>query len=362
MKKVVISGYYGFDNIGDDAMVETFSKYFKEKDTSLIVMSKNPEKTSKQFGVHAIDRFNILQIISTIKKSDVLISGGGTLLQDVTKLISIWYYLAIIFIGILLKKPVYVLFQGIGPINNRFNIWLTKKILSKVNCIALRDKKAYDEMKKLGIDTTKAFITTDLVFALDVLSKQESKSLIKKYIPDYNESKQYIGVSLRPWKNVYNEEIFSKVLDRIKKELNVEIVFFPFHKKQDYLFLKDIQGIMWENSYMIYDDLKPSEIAGMMSLMSANIGVRLHSLVFATITKVPVIGITYDPKIDGFLQELGLKPICEYSKIEEDKIINQVQEILENNYDKTYLQKVEDKKNMVIKVLDKIIGELNGKD
>ena len=28
MKKVVVSGYYGFNNIGDDAMIETFSKYF----------------------------------------------------------------------------------------------------------------------------------------------------------------------------------------------------------------------------------------------------------------------------------------------------------------------------------------------
>lgn len=360
MKKVVISGYYGFDNIGDDAMVETFSGYFKEKDVDLIVMSKNPEKTSKQYGVKSIDRFNIIQILSTIKSTDILISGGGTLLQDVTKLISIWYYLAIILIALLFKKPVYILFQGIGPINNKFNIWLSKKILSKVKYIALRDKKAYDEMQRLGFNMEKVEVATDLVFDLNVLNKEESKQLIKKYIPDYNEEKNYLGAALRPWKDVYNEEIFGKILDRIKKEYNAEIVFLPFHKKQDYMFSKDIQGVMWEKSHIIYDDLKPSQLAGIMSLMNANIGVRLHSLVFAAITKVPVIGITYDPKIDGFLQEINMKPICQYSNIDEEKIIQEIDRIFNNNGQDLVFTELEEKKNIVKNVLDKVLGEING--
>lgn len=361
MKKVAISGYYGFDNIGDDAMVETFSKYFKEKGIDLIVMSQNTDKTSKQYGVKAVDRFNIFQIVSAIRESDILISGGGTLLQDVTRLISIWYYLVVIAIAILFKKPVYVLFQGIGPINNKFNVWFAKKILSKVKYIALRDKKAYEEMKKLGFDMTNVEVATDLVFDLEVLEREKSKNLIKKYIPDYSEQKRYLGVAVRPWNNIYNEEKFGKLLDTIKKEYHAEIVFFPFHKKQDYLLSKDIQGVMWENSHIIYDDLKPSEVAGLMSLMNANIGVRLHSLVFAAITKVPVIGITYDPKVDGFLQDINMKPVCEYNNLDEEKIIKQIDKVFKGQGQDLIFNDLQCKKNIVRSILDKVIGDINGK-
>lgn len=360
MKKVAISGYYGFDNIGDDAMVETFSKFFKEKGIDLIVMSQNPDVTEKKYGVKAVDRFNMFQVIKTIKNCDMLISGGGTLLQDVTRIISIWYYLGIILLGILFKKPVYILFQGFGPINNKFNIWLTKKILSKVKYIVLRDKKAYEEMKKLGFNMKNVEIATDLVFDLDIINKEESKKIIKKYIPDYNEDKRYLGVSLRPWNEIYNQEKFGKMLDRIKKEYNAQIVFLPFHKKQDYLFSKDIQGVMWENSTVIYDDLKPSEFAGIMSLMNANVGVRLHSLVFAAITKVPVIGITYDPKVDGFLQDIGMEPVCDYENINENNIMKQVEKVFNGDTKDLIFTNLEEKKKIVRRVLDKVIGEING--
>lgn len=360
MKKVAISGYYGFDNIGDDAMVETFSKFFKEKGVDLIVMSQNPDATERKYGVKAVDRFNIFQVIKTIKNCDMLISGGGTLLQDVTRIISIWYYLGIILLGILFKKPVYILFQGFGPINNRFNIWLTKKVVSKVKHVVLRDKKAYEEMKKLGFDMKNVEIATDLVFDLDIIDKEQSKKILKKYIPEYNEEKRYLGVSLRPWNEIYNQEKFGKILDRVKKEYNAQIVFFPFHKKQDYLFSKDIQGVMWENSYIIYDDLKPSEFAGLMSLMNANIGVRLHSLVFAAITKVPVIGITYDPKVDGFLQDIGMKPVCDYENIDEEKIMKQVDKVFKGEAQDLIFRNLEEKKKIVRKILDKVIGEING--
>ena len=363
MKQIVISGYYGFDNIGDDAMIETFSKYFKGKGIDSIIMSKNPLNTSKKYDISAINRSNIFNIFSAISKSDALISGGGTLLQDVTKVISIWYYLVIIWIAIILKKPVYILFQGIGPINNKFNIWLTKKTLEKVKVIYLRDKKAYDEMQRLGFDTSNVKISSDLVYALQYSDKTESETLLKQQIKNYSSDKKYIGVSLRPWNNISNEEKFAEILDRISSECNSEIVFFPFHKLQDINYSKIIQSKMKNKSYIIQGDYLPSQVAGMMSIMKLNIGVRLHSLIFATITRVPTIGISYDPKVDGFLKEIGMESVCDYNNINEEKIINRTKEILNSNlYNYSIFDKINDNKKDVIKILDSVIGEIYGKN
>lgn len=358
MKKVVISGYYGFDNIGDDAMVETFSELLKQKDAEVTILSKNPEKTKKQFNINAINRSNPIKIISVIKNSNILISGGGTLLQDITTVFSIWYYLFIILVGIILRKETYVLFQGIGPINNKFNIWLTKKILSKVNYIILRDNKAFEEMKKLDMDTSKAIVATDLIFGLKIPEEDENIQLIKKYIQSYSSEKKYIGVSLRPWKNIRNEVNFARVLDKIAEKYNAEIVFIPFHKSKDYAFsIKVIEKMNCKN-HLIYGDFLPSQIAGLMSLMDLNIGVRLHSLIFSTLASVPSIGISYDPKIDGFLQDLGMKAVSDYEKIDEENILNEVDKIFNDNYDEKIFEDTEYKKQLI----EKIIGDiLDGK-
>lgn len=355
MKKVVISGYYGFDNVGDDAMIETFASILKDRELDVTVLSKNPEKTKNQFNINAIDRNNPFKIISEIKKSDILISGGGTLLQDITTVASIWYYLFIILLGIILKKETYILFQGMGPINNSFNIWLTRKILSKVNYIVLRDSKSLEEMKRLEFDISKTIVANDLIFGLKIPEEKNNIELIKKYIKNYSSDKRYIGVSLRPWKNIRNEVNFARVLDKIAKEYDAEIVFIPFHKSQDYAFTVKVIEKMETKNHLIYGDFLPSEVAGIMSLMNLNIGVRLHSLVFSTIARVPTIGISYDPKIDGFLQDIGLKAVSDYSKLNEQAILKEVKNIFEDEYDKKVFENTENKKNVINDIMGEII-------
>ena len=69
--------------------------------------------------------------INTIKNSDVLISGGGSLLQDSTSLKSLFYYLFVIFLAEHYKKKVIIFAQGIGPIKNPAGRFFTKKLLKK---------------------------------------------------------------------------------------------------------------------------------------------------------------------------------------------------------------------------------------
>ena len=96
-RKFIISGYYGFSNAGDEAMLSAMIHSIKEADpaASITVISGHPEATARTFGTPAIHRFSPFALLRGILRSDIVISGGGSLLQDVTSRRSIYYYLSI---------------------------------------------------------------------------------------------------------------------------------------------------------------------------------------------------------------------------------------------------------------------------
>lgn len=98
------------------------TSFFKKEypEAGITVISGNPKNTTDSFNVKSIFRFKMVSIFKELMKSQLLISGGGSLLQDVTSSKSILYYLSIILIGILCKCKVFLYAQGIGPVKNRF--------------------------------------------------------------------------------------------------------------------------------------------------------------------------------------------------------------------------------------------------
>ncbi|MBQ1603097.1 MAG: polysaccharide pyruvyl transferase family protein, partial [Oscillospiraceae bacterium] len=110
MVNILISGYYGFDNIGDESILRTVINSLRARvpDCHLTVLSHNPAATREKYGVDAVDRMSLREIVREIRRCDLLISGGGSLLQDVTSSKSIHYYLTIIRLAKLYGKKVFI--------------------------------------------------------------------------------------------------------------------------------------------------------------------------------------------------------------------------------------------------------------
>ncbi len=149
--KIVISGYYGFDNIGDEAVLYTIISTLKSEipDVSITVLSNNPEKTAELYEVKSINRWDIKSIARVIKNSDMLISGGGSLLQDITSSKTIPYYLAIVKIAQLYRKKVVFYSQGIGPVDKKLGRSLIKRVANKVDAIFVRDIASKDLLQEI---------------------------------------------------------------------------------------------------------------------------------------------------------------------------------------------------------------------
>ena len=124
--KVLISGYYGFYNIGDEAILKSIIEALRNEDPNIdiVVLSNDVEYTKNTYKVNAINRWKLNDIYKELLKCDGFISGGGSLFQDVTSSRSILYYTSIIWLAKFAKKPIFIYAQGIGPID--------KKIIEKL--------------------------------------------------------------------------------------------------------------------------------------------------------------------------------------------------------------------------------------
>ena len=90
MHKIVISGYYGFNNIGDESILTAVVNSLREKldDIEITVLSASPESTAAKYGVKSVNRRSFTSVMRAVRKCDLLISGGGSLLRGLDRVIA----------------------------------------------------------------------------------------------------------------------------------------------------------------------------------------------------------------------------------------------------------------------------------
>lgn len=326
-KHVIMSGYFGFSNSGDDAILKSILESFKALDPSLNikVLSKDPSLTEKEYGVPAVDRFKLFDVIKSIKESDMLISGGGSLLQDKTSSRSIWYYLLIMKLAKHYKKKVFVYSNGVGPINKKFNRNFTRRVLNKVDYITLRDIDSYNFIKSIGVNNQNIKVLSDPVFNL----KEASDESIRE---KFDINKDTVLVSVRSW---MNDE---KLIDELSKFLNhliddgKSIVFMPMQMPRDTTISEKIAANL--KSSKIIDEKYPVEI--LMNLMKNAdfiVAMRLHAMIYAIHQNLPFIGLSYDPKTETLLKDFDESINIDVDGINYDDLIKAYEYISNNRID-----------------------------
>lgn len=297
--RVVISGYYGFDNVGDEAILYSIIQALREKDLTIeiTVLSNQPTKTADTYQVDAVNRWDIKQVIHALRNADGLISGGGSLLQDKTGFKSVPYYTGIMKIAQFLKKPVFVYAQGMGPINKSINRLITKNVLKNTH-ITVRDKDSKELLREIGLKNSIELVP-DPVLGIN-LSSHESDWWDKQGF-----EKPVVTVSVRDWPSTieFKKEI-AQALDTIAKEGST-IVFIPMHGEHDDATSKEVAELMTEKSYIAPFDASIEEKVVIIGKSNLLVGMRLHALIFSSVMETPFIALSYDPKIDAFVEISG---------------------------------------------------------
>ncbi|MCX7921002.1 MAG: polysaccharide pyruvyl transferase CsaB [Clostridia bacterium] len=326
MCRVVISGYYGYDNAGDEAILQSMVSELRREysDINIVVLSAQPSETAQRYNVTAINRKNLLDIYSALKNCDMLISGGGSLFQDATSVLSPWYYSGVIMIALMLRKPIYAYAQGIGPVNNALNRRLLKYVMNRVYKISVRDRRSQHELKNLGIKK-EVSCTVDPAFLIESESEEKSLSILQNENKGQNLSRPRIGFSIRAWKGgVDVASIFAKVADRVYHELGADVVLFPLYYKDDIVVAQEIADKMESKAIIIRGNYSPEELIGLYGLMDINVCIRFHGLVFSAMKGIPMVAISYDPKIDSFMDYIGINNVIKYNELSSEAVYNAI--------------------------------------
>lgn len=325
VKKIVLSGYYGFDNIGDEAVLYGIISAIKQQieDVEITVLSNDPAKTQAIYGVHAMNRWDMKRIAQKIKESDLLISGGGSLLQDVTSNKTIPYYLAIIKMAKFYKKPVVFYSQGVGPIHKKWNRWLVKNTVNKVDAIFVRDSGSKELLETIGVKKP-IQIAADPVLGLELDKKTEEK--IRKCL----KGEKRVGVYIRPWDNQ------DRWLEPIKKALQYLILqgympyLIPMYYQQDNMLTRTLYDQLNHQAVLIDRPLTIQEVLAYTSECEFIIGMRLHSLIMAATTNTPMIALSYDPKVFDFMNDMGISYCVSTQEITRDNFMEKIKALVED--------------------------------
>ena len=328
----VISGYYGYGNAGDEALLTAMIRQLRteKSDVRLCVLSKNPARTEAEHGVHAVNRYSLRTIKKAIKGAKLFISGGGSLLQDVTSSKSLWYYLHLIQMAKKLGTPVCLYANGIGPISNEKNRRRTAGVLSGVDMITLREPESKNELGALQIDAKAISITADPALTLAAAPSQEIDKALREL--GIEEGTRLLGISVRPWIELAPDFLakLAEAVCKICQKYELVPLLIPMKYPEDLEFSNKLAGLLSLRSIVVKEPYSAEVTMGLIGKAEAMLAMRLHSLIYASSVCVPTVGLSYDPKVDAFMHYVDMGKAVPVVGFEADELVKLLENAIED--------------------------------
>lgn len=341
--EIVICGAYGKGNSGDDAILKAIVQEMRaiDPDRRITVMSRRPLETKLVYRTDAVYTFRFGQILKRLHKSALYINGGGSLMQDVTSTRSLRYYLLTLDQAKRMGCKVIMYGCGIGPINKPSNRKCAAKTINRsVDIITLRDDLSRGELNSMGI------VKPDIRLSADptIILKPASDLLVDTAFEECNVplDKNYIGFGIRKWKSLdeVSDEIV-KAAEYAYKKYGLIPLFVPIEYPSDLEPAQQIGSKLKCPYYMITKRQSIETTIGILARMKTVIGIRLHSLMFSAAAGVPVIGMSYDIKVDGFLKYIGSRTCIPLSDVTAEKLLPLIDECVTGKLDEEVRQTAE---------------------
>ena len=335
MKHIVVSGYYGCGNTGDEAVLGGMLASFRAlgADVDFTVLSRDPAGTTSVHGVAAVSRNSLGEVARSIKSADLLISGGGSLLQDVTSARSAAYYLGVMFVGLAFGKPVMAYAQGVGPLLRPTTTYFSRLLLDRARLITVRDEDSAELLRRIGVARPPVHVTADPSFDMDPASEEAALSaLCRAGAPD---DRPLLGVAVRNWKA--GDEWPSVLAEGIRKaseRLAATPLFLPMHYPEDVTFAAAIASEVGAQAVVLQSPLLPGLAKAIVGRVDVMLAMRLHALMFAAAVGAPAVALSYDPKVTSFAGNLpGGLPVLSTSGAGPSDIADAVEQAWERRAD-----------------------------
>ncbi len=302
MSRAVLSGYYGFNNLGDDAVLVATAAALRARrpGVEITVLSRDPQATARTYGVESVPRSHLGALVRVLRGCDLFLSGGGSLLQDVTSWRSPWYYLGVLALAQRLARHTAVYAQGIGPLRGRPVRSAARALLNRVDLITLRDRDSLAVLDALGVDRPPVVLAGDPAL---LLSPERSPRVVAEQSQWGEEV--HAGLALRSWRSDSWCDAVVAAARTIAERHRVRWVCLPMHHPWDLELADRVAAQIGQGARVVREVVSPQEMQALIGGLGFVVGMRLHALIFAATQGVPCVALAYDPKVSGFARDLG---------------------------------------------------------
>ena len=333
---VVICGAYGMGNAGDDAILEAIVGEMREIDPFMPItaLSRKPMETRAKYAVNSVHMFNIPAFHRAMKGTKLYLSGGGSLIQNVTSRRSLWYYLYTISAAKRLGNSVMMYGCGIGPIvDSRDNKLIRRVINNDVDVITLREGYSLSELEHLGVTGPTMIVSSDPALSLPASSYERVSEELSKYGLD--PEGKYVCFSVRNWAGFAQKaSAFAEAADYASERLGLTPVFILINRQEDGEATEAVRNLMRTKTAVISECMDSALTIGVLSRMSVVVSMRLHGLIFAASQGVPLVGVSYDPKVTAFLDSVGNENCLQFESLSAKELKNMIDKAVQQVDDK----------------------------
>ena len=317
----VICGAYGKGNAGDDAILVCMIRQLRQQDPDLpiTVMTRKPRQTAMLTGVSTVHIFNTLAAGRVMKKSQLYISGGGSLIQNVTSNRSLSYYLYSIRQAKKAGCQVMMYGCGIGPVNGeKYQAQAARVLEEHVDLIALRDPESLETLRSFGVHTPRVQLTADPALLMEGDDAAAGRYLARNGL---NPQGNYSLFVLRPWDGTQEKlAAICAAADYGWEKYGLAPLFYTLEPSRDAEITRTAAGMVKAPCHVLPPVEEGAALCGLMGRMGLVVSMRLHALVFACAQQTRVAAISYDPKVSGFMSYLGSDCCVELDRLTEQEL------------------------------------------
>jgi polysaccharide pyruvyl transferase CsaB len=296
-----LAGYLGEGNLGDDAAMLGIVHGLREYSYDFLCLSGNPEETYRLYGIQAFPRRNDKYVDQAIEQCTALVFPGGSIMQDVSSVGSVFYYQKLISKAKKAGKKVVMVGQGVGPLTTFLGKRAAMAGFSALDGITVRDPGSVQTLKDMGYSRPVRMAADSAFLLPPPPASDESIGFNVGSMKTVGVAPKNVKGKGRDISGLFGE--FCKLLyqsgslpalltlDRVEDSPLIEEI----NKKQG----GKVPDLRKLNT--------PMQVQQRMARMESVVAMRLHAGILAATVNVPALMVNYDPKVQNYarMMELG---------------------------------------------------------
>ncbi|CAL9661722.1 hypothetical protein SUDANB176_07029 [Streptomyces sp. enrichment culture] len=308
--RIGVLGSYGGFNIGDESVLACVLGCLRthRPDARLVVFSRNAEHTRAHHGDadEAVDwegvaRSPVLEVLSGL---DLLVLGGGGILYDGEAR----RYLRLVRAAQDRGVRTFAYAVGAGPLREADDREAVRTVLPDMDDVVVRDEESRLVLEEAGVER-EVRVTADPALRL-CPEPFTGRMMRDEGLPT---GTRLVGMSVRePGRaaekldeNGYHA-LLAEVADFLVRRLDAHVVFLPMERHD----VRHAHAVLSHTSApdrgrILNGSYRPGQVLGFMRRLDLAVGMRLHFVIFAALSGLPVLPLPYSGKVFDFARRIG---------------------------------------------------------